>query len=71
MRVPRGDVRVSDFLLYGLDASGEAIFSELLSGHERAALAAIARQRLAQWHGVEIWEGPMCVLRMQRPKPHN
>lgn len=62
---------MTDFLLYGLDAAGEAVFSEQLSGHDRAALTELARTRLLDWHGVEIWEGPLCVLRMQRTKPHN
>ena len=57
---------MSDFLLYGLDAAGEAVFSEMLIVHDRAALSALARQRLLDWPAVEVWEGPMCVLRMQR-----
>ena len=63
-----GGVRVSDFLLYGLDEAGEAVFSEVLVGHDRLKLPEVARTRLSEWHGVEIWEGPMCVLRMQRSK---
>lgn len=57
---------MSDFLLYGLDATGEPVFSEVLNGRDRASLPEIAGQRLLDWHAVEIWEGPMCVLRMQR-----
>ena len=59
---------MSDFLLYGLDEVGEAVFSELIVGRDRVGLPDIARERLTEWHAVEIWEGPMCVLRMQRPK---
>lgn len=65
-----GCVRLTDFLLYGLDATGKAVFSERLGGHDRAALTEIARARLLDWPGVEIWEGPLCVLRIQRAKPH-
>lgn len=57
---------MSDFLLYGMDAAGETLFSEVLQGRERAALRAIAGERLHDCHAVEIWEGPMCVLRLQR-----
>lgn len=59
---------MTDFLLYGLDAAGEAVFSERLCGRERAALSEIARSRLADCEGVEIWEGPLCVLRIRRAK---
>ncbi len=61
---------MSDFLLYGLDEVGEAVFSEVLVGRDRLGLPEIARARLNEHHAVEIWEGPMCVLRMQRPKPN-
>ncbi|HKR88093.1 MAG TPA: hypothetical protein VJS38_07940 [Phenylobacterium sp.] len=50
---------MTDFLLYGLDATGEAVFSEQLRGQDRTALTEIARTRLLDWHGVEIWEGPV------------
>ena len=60
---------MSDFLLYGLDEVGEAVFSEMLTGRDRGGLPEIARARLNDCHAVEIWEGPMCVLRMQRAKP--
>jgi hypothetical protein len=57
---------MSDFLLYGIDAAGETLFSEVLQAHDRAALREIAGERLRQYHAVEVWEGPMCVLRLQR-----
>lgn len=61
-----GGLRVSDFLLYGINATGEAVFSEMLCGCDRASLHELAGQKLQDWHAVEIWEGPMCVLRLQR-----
>lgn len=57
---------MSDFLLYGMDAAGETVFSEVLQGRERASLREIAGERLRECHAVEIWEGPMCVLRLHR-----
>jgi hypothetical protein len=58
---------VADFLLYGLNEAGEAAHSEVLRGAERSRLQDLARTRLARWHAVEIWEGPMCLLRVRRP----
>lgn len=58
---------VAEFLLYGLDETGRTIFSEVLQGTERGALPALARERLRDWRAVEIWDGPMCVVRMRRP----
>lgn len=57
---------VSDFLLYGMNAAGDAVFAEELCGLDRAALHDLAGERLRDWHAVEIWDGPMRVLRMQR-----
>ena len=57
---------MSDFLLYGMDAAGEPLFSEVIHGRERASLREIAGERLQECHAVEVWEGPMCVLRLQR-----
>jgi hypothetical protein len=57
---------VADYLLYGIDETGEAVFSEVLSDCDRAALRAKAHERLRDWPAVEIWEGPMCVVRMRR-----
>jgi hypothetical protein len=57
---------VSEFTLYGLDESGEAAHVEVLRGADRQALAALARERLGRWHAIEIWEGPMCVIRLRR-----
>jgi hypothetical protein len=58
---------LSEFLLYGLDAGGDPIFSETFFAQDRRALADIARQRLRRCHSVEIWEGPLCVLRLANP----
>jgi hypothetical protein len=57
---------VAEFLFYGIDDSGRAAFSEMLSGCDREALPALARARLEIWPTVEIWEGPMCVVRLRR-----
>lgn len=57
---------MTDFLLYGMDEAGQTGFSETLSGCDRAALRTLAEERLRDWHAVEIWEGPMCVVRLRR-----
>jgi hypothetical protein len=67
--VRQGEARVSDFLLYGLDESGRTAHSEVVRGCERSALRPLAEDRLRHWHAVEIWEGPMCVVRLRRDQP--
>lgn len=59
-------IGVADFLFYGIDENGRAEFSKVLRGQERWALEPLARQGLRRWHGVEIWHGPMCVVRLRR-----
>jgi hypothetical protein len=62
----KGRARVADFLLYGIDELGDAVFSEMLQGCDRATLRARAGGRLRDWPAVEIWEGPMCIVRLKR-----
>ena len=54
------------FQLYGIDEAGEAVFSEILRDTHREALPALARERLRDWHAVEVWEGPVCIVRLKR-----
>jgi hypothetical protein len=58
---------LSDFTLYGLDAAGELLHAEMLRGADRRSLDRLARERLEQWPSVEVWEGPMCLVRLRRP----
>lgn len=60
---------MAEFLFYGLDENGEPAFSEALTGMEREQIQVLARERLRDWHGVEIWEGPMCLVRLHRVMP--
>ena len=62
----RGGVDVGELLLYGLNEAGEAAFTERLRISDRATLRGIAAERLHNWHAVEVWEGPMCVVRLRR-----
>ena len=57
---------MADFLLYGIDEQGDAVFSEMLQSCDRATLRARAGERLRDWPAVEIWEGPMCIVRLKR-----
>jgi hypothetical protein len=57
---------VGDLRLYGLDDAGEAVFAEDLASGERGGLRALAERRLADWHAVEVWDGPLCVVRLSR-----
>lgn len=58
---------MSQFRLYGIDAAGETAWCELLSDLDRSALRTVAADRLRRWHAVEIWEGPVCLVRIKRP----
>ena len=57
---------MADYLFYGIDETGRTDFSEVLPDQGRPALEALARDRLRRWHAVEIWQGPMCVVRLRR-----
>lgn len=71
-RCARGGRIVADFLVYGLNEAGQPVHTEMLRGCEREALRALARERLDQWHAVEIWEGPICLVRLSRaPSPQD
>jgi len=62
----RGGRVVADLMLYGLDEAGETAFSEPLRLADRSELRGVAEARLRQWPAVEVWEGPLCVLRLRR-----
>lgn len=58
---------LSPLQLYGMDAAGETAWCELLPATDRETLRAVAAERLSRWHAVEIWEGPVCLVRLRRP----
>ena len=60
---------MSQFELYGIDEAGETAWCESLRDVDRGALGALAAERLREWHGVEIWEGPVCLVRIKRTSP--
>jgi hypothetical protein len=57
---------LSELLLYGLDESGETTFTQQLRDADRGQLKALAHDRLKCFARVEVWDGPMCVLRLRR-----
>jgi hypothetical protein len=57
---------VDVFHLYGINAAGETAFAEVVPEGDRAALQALAQERLRDWHAVEVWEGPVCLVRVRR-----
>ncbi|RAK56665.1 hypothetical protein [Phenylobacterium deserti] len=57
---------MSEFLFYGLDEAGQTAFSERLQGSDTEALRTLARERLSRFHTVEIWQGPLCIVRLRR-----
>ncbi len=57
---------MSELLLYGLDEGGETAFTERLAEADRPQLRALARARLDRFAQIEVWDGPMCILRLRR-----
>ena len=55
-----------ELLLYGLGEAGEPLFAERLEPLHRDALREVAAERLSRCRAVEVWDGPMCVLRLRR-----
>lgn len=67
MPLPRGSGCLGDILLYGLDEAGETAFTAQLRETDRDRLRDIAREHLARHVAVEVWDGPLCVVRLRRP----
>ncbi|WP_374471296.1 hypothetical protein [Phenylobacterium sp.] len=57
---------MGEILLYALNEAGETAFAEQLREADRHRLRTLARERLKQYPAVEVWDGPMCVLRLRR-----
>jgi hypothetical protein len=57
---------VGDLRFYGLDETGDVMFAEDLAAVDRRDLRALAERRLADWPAVEVWDGPLCVVRLSR-----
>ena len=61
---------MATFQLFGINGAGEAAFTQLVQTTDREAVHALARERLNDWPAVEVWEGPVCLLRLKRaPEP--
>jgi hypothetical protein len=60
------EVSVPTYVLYGLNEAGVAAHAEELSAETRMTLEGLARERLRSWPGVEIWDGPVCIVRLTR-----
>lgn len=57
---------MADLVLYGLDAAGEAAFTQRIASGERDGFRDVAQAHLKDYHTVEVWDGPLCVLRLRR-----
>ncbi|WP_133254919.1 hypothetical protein [Phenylobacterium hankyongense] len=57
---------MTKLLFYGLDEAGDATFTEEVPRQDTAALRAMAAARLSDFHAVEVWDGPLCVVRLRR-----
>jgi hypothetical protein len=60
------DEDMQDFRLYGLDAAGTVAFSESVPSMPIEELRNIASGKLDKCDEVEVWQGPVRVLRMRR-----
>jgi hypothetical protein len=52
--------------MYGLDVAGEPAFTRLISPAEREGFRDLAQEHLKDYHTIEVWDGPLCVLRLRR-----
>jgi hypothetical protein len=67
LRVSAAGTRtVGELLLYGLDDTGQTAFTERLADLDRDAVRGRAEERLRDWRAVEVWDGPVCVVRLRR-----
>ena len=66
---PHTGAGVSQIQLYGIDEAGDTAWCELVRDVDRGELGALAADRLREWHAVEIWEGPVCLVRIRRSSP--
>ncbi|WP_334162167.1 hypothetical protein [Phenylobacterium sp.] len=57
---------MGELLLYALDEAGETAFAEQLPAAERGNARGLAEARLRDHHAVEVWDGPLCILRLRR-----
>jgi hypothetical protein len=57
---------MDDFLLYGLDRNGAVQGSEVLAGITRDGAERMAWEWLATYEVVEVWEGSIRVLTLDR-----
>jgi hypothetical protein len=58
-----------EFVLYGLDESGAVRSTERFAGIAETEMRQIAGKRLETYARVEVWDGSICVIRLNRRKP--
>ena len=56
-----------EFTLYGLEGA-RLVSTERIATEDANAARAAMVERLAQYQRVELWEGPICLLRRERPQ---
>lgn len=59
---------MTELLLYGLNEGGDTILSETFPAQMRHTIRELAEARLEQCHAVEVWEGPLCIVRLKRAR---
>lgn len=59
---------MSDLILYGMNEAGETVLRRQLAAGERDGMRALASAQLSTHHAVEIWDGPLCVVRLRRER---
>ena len=57
---------MGELLLYALDEAGETAFAEQLQTADRGNARELAEAKLRDHHAVEVWDGPLCILRLRR-----
>jgi len=57
---------VQDFRMYGLNAAGSIALAETIPSMPLEQLRRIAENKLEHCDEVEVWQGPVRVLRLRR-----
>src|SRR5436190_19178844 len=58
---------MGSFTLFGIDERGLVLGAEKVGAESVDAAREIARERLARFASVEVWQVSVCVARLRRP----
>lgn len=59
-------VMLSGTVVFCLDRQGNVALTEHLSTTDQMQLLQLAQSRLEHFHKVEVWVGPLCIIRLRQ-----